>query len=153
LRVDQPTITGRTRPAPDTYSPLFACDDCTFVDQFIARRLQASALFFLSRQASAGSSCSRVPQSHAQHCHPRPPGRGHSQHREPAGGIGGRRPQFRGDGLSSSHDHADDAWRRRDRRVERGAPSAWAAFGQADFRAQDLRQPGGHRHRKYPAAQ
>jgi hypothetical protein len=23
LRVDQPTITGRTRPAPDAYSPLF----------------------------------------------------------------------------------------------------------------------------------
>ena len=26
LRVDQPTITGRTRPGPDAYSPLFACD-------------------------------------------------------------------------------------------------------------------------------
>jgi hypothetical protein len=41
LRIDQPTITGRTRPAPDAYSPPFACDDCTFVDQSIARRLQA----------------------------------------------------------------------------------------------------------------
>jgi hypothetical protein len=37
LRVEQPTITGCPRPAPDAYSPLFACDDCTFVDQFIAR--------------------------------------------------------------------------------------------------------------------
>jgi hypothetical protein len=41
LRVDQPTITGRTCPAPDPYSPSFPSDDCTFVDQFIARRLQA----------------------------------------------------------------------------------------------------------------
>jgi hypothetical protein len=36
LRVDQPTITGRTCPAPDAYSPSFPSDDCTFVDQFIA---------------------------------------------------------------------------------------------------------------------
>jgi hypothetical protein len=28
-------------PSPHAYIPLFACDDCTFVDQFIARRLQA----------------------------------------------------------------------------------------------------------------
>ena len=39
LRVDQPTITGELGPAPDAYSPLFACDDCTFVE-----RLQAGAL-------------------------------------------------------------------------------------------------------------
>src|SRR5947199_5337466 len=28
----------------DAYSPLFACDDCTFVDQFIARRLRSFLL-------------------------------------------------------------------------------------------------------------
>jgi hypothetical protein len=28
-------------PSPHAYTPLFACDDCTFVDQSIARRLQA----------------------------------------------------------------------------------------------------------------
>jgi len=43
LRIDQPTITRRTRPAPDAYSPPSACDDCTFVDQFLAGRLQAWA--------------------------------------------------------------------------------------------------------------
>jgi hypothetical protein len=32
LRVDQPTITGRTHPSFDAYNPLFACD-CAFVDQ------------------------------------------------------------------------------------------------------------------------
>jgi hypothetical protein len=40
LRVDQPTITGELAQLR-THTALFACDDCTFVDQFIARRLQA----------------------------------------------------------------------------------------------------------------
>src|SRR6266576_1494032 len=28
-------------PVSDAYGPLFACDDCTFVDQIIARRLRS----------------------------------------------------------------------------------------------------------------
>ena len=39
LRVDQPTITGELGRAPDAYSQLFGCNDCTFVE-----RLQAGAL-------------------------------------------------------------------------------------------------------------
>src|SRR5271166_806120 len=38
--VEQPTITGRTRRAPDSIQPLFACADCTFVDQCIAPGVQ-----------------------------------------------------------------------------------------------------------------
>src|SRR5437899_6233016 len=37
----------------DAYSPLFACDDCTFVDQFIARRLGS---FFIAGLGAAGCS-------------------------------------------------------------------------------------------------
>src|SRR5438034_7469549 len=37
----------------DAYSPLFACDDCTFVDQFIARRLRS---FFFRERSGRGHS-------------------------------------------------------------------------------------------------
>jgi hypothetical protein len=36
-----PVPSSRRASSVVAYSPLFACDDCTFVDQFIARRLQA----------------------------------------------------------------------------------------------------------------
>jgi len=40
LRVDQPTITGRTHPATDAYNSLFACD-CAFVVQLVAMQTRA----------------------------------------------------------------------------------------------------------------
>ena len=54
LRVDQPTITGRTRPAPDAYSPLFACDDRTFVDQSIAPQTAGLSVIFFLETARSG---------------------------------------------------------------------------------------------------
>jgi hypothetical protein len=52
--VEQPTITGRTRLAPDSIQPLFACEDCTFLDQCIA---PASRKKIVGTTASNGSLC------------------------------------------------------------------------------------------------
>jgi len=41
-------------PSPHAYTPLFACDDRTFVDQFIARIAGLSASFFLGNEMSGG---------------------------------------------------------------------------------------------------
>jgi hypothetical protein len=55
LRVDKPTITGRTHPAPDARSPLFACL-CRSIRRTQSARLNA---FFLETEARAASAVPR----------------------------------------------------------------------------------------------
>jgi hypothetical protein len=45
LRVDQPTITGELGPVPD--APLFACDDCSFVETAGLSAFDEGGSFFL----------------------------------------------------------------------------------------------------------
>jgi hypothetical protein len=57
LRVDQPTITAELGPAPNAYTPLFDCDDCSFVESVQAGALLMKVgLFFCSLMPPASES-------------------------------------------------------------------------------------------------